>query len=56
MDQLKIRFDKEEGKYYVYFIGPFGSCAYQSDPFDTLEAAEAFRQEQLDSANFGDQE
>ena len=56
VDQLKIRFDKEEGKYYVYFIGPFGSCAYQSDPFDTLEAAEAFRQEQLDSANFGDQE
>jgi hypothetical protein len=56
VDRLKIRFDKEEGKYYVYFDGPFGSTAYQSDPFDTLEAAEAFRQEQLDSANFGDQE
>ncbi len=56
MDQLKIRFDAGELKYYVYFDGPFGSCAYQSDPFDTLEAAEAFKQEQLDSADFGDQE
>ena len=54
MDQLKIR--EDGGKYYVYFNGPFGSCAYQSDPFDTVEAAEAFRQEQLDSADFGDQE
>jgi hypothetical protein len=52
MDQLKIR--EDEGKYYVYFNGPFGSCAYQSDPFDTLAEAEAFRQEQLDSADFGD--
>jgi hypothetical protein len=54
--QLKIRFDEEERKYYVYFDGPFGSCAYQSDPFDTLEAAEAFKQEQLDSADFGDKQ
>ena len=54
MDQLKIREDL--GKYYVYFNNPFGSCAYQSDAFDTLEAAEAFKQEQLDSADFGDQE
>ena len=54
MDQLKIR--EDEGKFYVYFNGPFGSCAYQSDPFDTLEAAEAFRREQLDSADLGDQE
>jgi hypothetical protein len=54
LDQLKIR--EDGGKYYVYFNGPFGSCAYQSDPFDTVEAAEAFRQEQLDSADFGDQE
>ena len=56
MDELKIRFDDKENKYYVYFNGPFGSCAYQSEPFDTLEAAEAFRQEQLDSADIGDQE
>ena len=56
MDELKIRFDEEEHKYYVYFNGPFGSCAYQSDPFDTLAEAEAFRQEQLDSADFGDKE
>jgi hypothetical protein len=56
VDELKIRFDEDEGKYYVCFNGPFGSCAYQSDPFDTLEAAEAFRQEQSDSADFGDNE
>lgn len=56
MDQLKILFNAEERKYYVYFNGPFGSCAYQSEPFDTLEAAEAFRQEQLDSADFVDTE
>jgi hypothetical protein len=54
MDQLKIR--EDHGKFYVYFNGPFGQCAYQSDPFDTLEAAEAFRQQQLDSADFGDEE
>jgi hypothetical protein len=56
VDQLKIRFDKEERKYYVYFNGPWGQCAYQSEPFDTLEAAEAFKQKQLDSADFGDKE
>jgi hypothetical protein len=54
VDHLKIR--EDEGKYYVYFNSPFGSCAYQSEPFSTLEAAEAFKQEQLDSADFGDQE
>jgi hypothetical protein len=54
MDELKIR--EDEGKYYVYFNGPFGSCAYQSDSFDTLAEAEAFRQEQENSADFGDQE
>ena len=54
MDQLKIR--EDEGKYYVYFNNPFGSCAYMSDAFDTLEEAEAFRQEQLDSADYGDAE
>lgn len=51
MNELKIRLDEDEGKYYVYFDGPFGSCAYQSDPFDTL--AEAFKAEQEDSADFG---
>jgi hypothetical protein len=56
MNELKIRFDEEVHKYYVYFNGPFGSCAYQSDPFDTLAEAEAFRQDQLDSADFGDEE
>jgi hypothetical protein len=53
MDELKIRFDAEELKYYVYFNGPFGSCAFQSDPFDTLAEAEAFKKDQEDSANFG---
>lgn len=57
MDQLKIRFDEEEKKFYVFFKGPFGSCAYQSDPFLTLAEAEAFCQEQLDSAtDIGDKE
>ncbi len=55
VDELKIRFDEEEKKYYVYFNGPFGSCAYQSEPFDTLFEAEAFKQDQEDSADFGDQ-
>jgi hypothetical protein len=54
MDELKIR--EDEGKFYVYFNGPFGQCAYSSDPFDSLAEAEAFRQEQLNSANFGDEE
>ena len=57
MDELKIRFDEDGNKYYVYFDGPFGSCAYQSDPFDTLEEAQAFKQEQeASAADFGDQE
>ena len=33
-DTLKIRFDEDEGKWYVYFTGPWGQCAYQSDPLD----------------------
>lgn len=56
MDELKIRFDADEGKWYVYFNSPFGNCAYQSDSFDTLEAAEEFKQEQENSADFGDEE
>jgi hypothetical protein len=52
MEELKIR--EDEGKYYVYFNGPFGQCAYQSDPFDTLEEAEAFRRDQYDSSEFGE--
>ena len=54
MNELKIR--EDEGKYYVYFNGPFGQCAYQSDSFNTLAEAEAFKQEQEDSADFGDNE
>jgi len=54
MDELKIK--EDEGKFYVYFNGPFGSCAFQSDPFNTLAEAETFKQEQEDSADFGDQE
>jgi hypothetical protein len=54
VDQLKIR--EDEGMYYVYFDGPFGSCAYQSDAFDTLAEADAFLQEQEDSADLGETE
>ena len=50
LEELKIRFDEEENKYYVYFNGPFGQCAFQSEPFDTLFEAEAFKQDQEDSA------
>ena len=56
MDKLKIRFDEEENKFYVYFNGPFGQCACQSDPFSTLAEAEAFKQDQLDSADYGEEE
>lgn len=56
MVEFKIRFDEDEGKYYVYFNGPFGHCAYQSDPFDTIEAAETFLQEQIESADFGNED
>lgn len=56
MSELEIRFDEEENKYYVFFNGPFGSCAYQSEPFLTLAEAEAFRQDQIDSADYGDEE
>lgn len=56
MDELKIRVDEEENKYYVYFNGPFGSCAYQTDQFDTLAEAEAFKQDQIDSADLGEEE
>lgn len=56
MDELEIRFDEELRKYYVYFVGPFGQCSYQSDPFDTLAEAESFKQEQQDSADLREQE
>lgn len=56
MNELRIRFDEDELKYFVYFLGPFGQCAYQSEGFDTLAAAEAFRQSQIESADFGDEE
>jgi hypothetical protein len=47
MDELKIR--EDNGKYYVYFNDPFGNCAYQSDPFDTITEAECFKLEQEES-------
>ena len=56
MYELEIRFDEELRKYYVYFVGLFGQCSYQSDPFDTLEAAKAFKQQQQDSADLVEQE
>jgi len=51
MTELKIRQD-DTGKFYVYFDGAFGQCAYQSDPFETLTEAQAFKQEQEDSADY----
>ena len=54
MDELKILFDEDTGKYYVYFNGPWGQCAYQSDPFDTMEEALAFKKDQEDNANYSD--
>ena len=48
MSTLNIRQD-DAGKYYIYLNGAFGQCAYQSDPFETLTEAEAFKQEQEDS-------
>jgi hypothetical protein len=54
MGEIKIR--EDEGKFYVYFNDSFGQCAYQSDPFLSREEAEAFKQEQEDSADFGDDE
>jgi hypothetical protein len=50
-DELKIRFDETDRKYYVYSNAPWGHCSYQSDPFDTLAAAQAFKQEQENSAD-----
>jgi hypothetical protein len=54
MDEIKIR--EDGGKFYVYFNNSFGQCAYQSDPFNSRAEAEAFKQEQEDSADFGDEE
>ena len=55
-DKVELKIREDEGKYYVYFNGPFGSCAYQSEPFDTLAEAQAFKQDQINSADFGDNE
>ena len=51
MSALNIRQD-DAGKYYVTLNGSFGQCAYQSDPFETLAEAEAFKQEQENSADY----
>ena len=50
MPELNIRYNEDEQKYYVYLDDPWGNCMFQSDAFDTLEEAEAYRQEQLESA------
>ena len=56
MNDLQIRFDEDELKYFVYFLDAFGHCAYQSEGFDTLAAAETFRLTQIESADSGDEE
>jgi predicted RNase H-like HicB family nuclease len=50
MTELNIRYNEDEQKYYVYFEDPWGNCMFQSDAFDTLEEAEEYQQEQLESA------
>ena len=44
------------GEFVVQFEGGLNGWTTFSDTFDTLAEAEAFRQEQLDSADLGDQE
>lgn len=56
MSELKIRFDEEDHKYYVYFNSPLGGCAYQSDPFNSLEEAEQFKEDQENSADYSEQD
>ena len=54
MAELKIRFDDNELKYYVYANDAWGNCVFQSDSFDSLFEAEAYRQDQLDSAEYSE--
>ena len=42
------------GEWVVQFEGGLNGWTTFSDPFDTLEEAQAFLQEQLDSADFGE--
>ena len=44
------------GEWVVQFEGGLNGWTTFSDTFDTLAEAEAFRQEQLDSAGFGEEE
>ena len=44
------------GEWVVQFAGGIGGWTTFSDTFATEAEAKAFRQEQLDSADFGDEE
>ncbi len=56
LTELHIRYDEDEQEYYVYFEDAWGNCLFQSDAFDTIDEAEAYRQDQIDNADFGDDE
>lgn len=45
-----------EGEWVVQFEGGLNGWTTFSDTFATREEAEAFEQEQLDSADYGDEE
>jgi hypothetical protein len=56
MDPVELFVTQDEEEHWlVWFPRPLGGMNVL-DTFDTLAAAEAFRQEQLDSADFGDSE
>lgn len=46
----------DPGEWIVQFEGGLNGWVQLGDVFDSQEAAEAFRQDQLDSADFGDDE
>lgn len=50
MTELNIRYNEDVQKYYVFFEDAWGNCMFQSDAFDTLDEAEAYREEQIESA------
>ena len=50
MTELKIRYDEDEQKYYVFFEDAYGNCVFQSDAFDTEAETEEYREEELAAA------
>jgi hypothetical protein len=52
MTELNIRYNEDEQKYYVFFEDSWGNCVFQSVAFSTLEEAEAYQQDQLQSVEY----